>query len=102
MRGQRQSCRASPGALQHDVLEMIFHELAHARAAVDVRDDLEQEIWYGERDLDGVQVGLAVLVAHRAGRNVRNPACRRAYRPRSAISGWRASSEIPRARARRR
>src|SRR5262249_24326739 len=33
MRGQRQSRGAGPGALQNDVLEMIFHELAHAGAA---------------------------------------------------------------------
>src|SRR5215475_1777059 len=38
MRGQRQSRRASPGALQRNVFEIIFHELAHPRAAVDVRD----------------------------------------------------------------
>src|SRR5262249_40387618 len=78
MRGQRQSRGASPGALQGDVLEIIFHELAHTQAAVDVRDDLEQEIWYGERGLDGVEVGLAVLVAHRAGRNPKRSVIQRA------------------------
>src|SRR5215475_7681760 len=30
MRGQRQSCGAGPGTLQRNVLEMVFHELAHA------------------------------------------------------------------------
>src|SRR5499427_116405 len=69
MRGQRQSCGAGPGTLQRNVLQMIFHELAHARRAVDVGDDLQQEIRHRERGLDGVQVGLAVLITHRAGRD---------------------------------
>src|SRR5215470_16656388 len=33
MRGEPQSCGTGPGALQRNVLEIIFHELAHARAA---------------------------------------------------------------------
>ena len=36
--------RARPGALHHDVLEAIVHELADARASVDMRDDLQQII----------------------------------------------------------
>src|SRR5215470_9827648 len=78
MRGQRQSCGAGPGALQGNVLEIIFHELAHARATVDVRDDLQQEIRCGERGFDRIQVGLAVLVAHRAGRNAKRSIVQRA------------------------
>src|SRR5215831_15683351 len=69
MRGQCQSRGAGPGALQRNVLEMVFHELAHARAAVDVGDDLQQEIRQRERGFDGLQVGLAVLITHRTGRD---------------------------------
>src|SRR5262245_11720853 len=54
VRGQRQSGRAGPGALHEHVLEMIFYELAYTRAAVDVRDDLQQEIRHRERGLDRV------------------------------------------------
>src|SRR5262245_15114572 len=42
MRGQRQGCGPGPSALQRNVLEIIFHELAYARAAVHVRDDFQQ------------------------------------------------------------
>src|SRR5215471_11215228 len=78
MRGQRQGCGAGPGALERNVLQIIFHELAHARAAVDVRDDLQQEIRQRERGFDGLQVGLAVLIAHRAGRDPKRSVIERA------------------------
>src|SRR6516164_11775601 len=78
MRGQRQSCGAGPGALERNILEIIFHELAHARAAVDVRDDLQQEIRHRERGFDRIQVGLTVLVAHRARRNAKRSVIQRA------------------------
>src|SRR5262249_13607714 len=75
---QRQSRGTGPGALQCNVLEMILHELAHPRAAVDVRDDLQQEIREVERGFDGLQVGLAVLIAHRAGRDPKRSVVQRA------------------------
>lgn len=43
VRGQRKCSRAGPGAFQVDVLQAVFDQLADARRAVDVRDDLEQE-----------------------------------------------------------
>jgi hypothetical protein len=52
---------------------MVFDEFADARRAVDMRNDLEQKIWSRERSFDLRQVGFAVLVAHRAGRNAKRP-----------------------------
>ena len=37
-----------PGTFEFNVFEMIFDELANARSAVDMRDDLEQEIGRSE------------------------------------------------------
>src|SRR5262245_25461828 len=78
MRGQRQSRGTGPGALQRYVLKLIFHELAHARPAVDVRDDLEQEIRQRHRGFDGVEVGLAVLITHGSGRDPKRSVIQRA------------------------
>src|SRR5713226_862031 len=61
--------RSGPRALQQDVLEMIANQLANARRAVDVRDDLEEEARLVERPHDRGVVELAVLEAHRAGRD---------------------------------
>ena len=36
--------RPGPRTLQDDVLKPVLNELANPRAAVDVRDDLEQEV----------------------------------------------------------
>src|SRR4051794_28167100 len=44
MRRERNRARAGPRPLERHVLEVIFDELADARAAVDVRNDLEQKI----------------------------------------------------------
>src|SRR5215470_11827709 len=49
MRVERQRARAGPRTLDRDVLEIILDQLANARAAVDMRDDLQQEIRRGER-----------------------------------------------------
>src|SRR5262249_18331998 len=61
---QGESCRPSPGSFQYDVLEVVFDELADARTAVDVRNDLEQEVRLVESRLDVRQLGLTVFVAH--------------------------------------
>src|SRR5262245_24741686 len=69
MRGERQGARPDPRALDRDVLEAILDQLADARAAVDMRDDLQQEIRRGERRLGRRKIGLFVLVSHRRGRD---------------------------------
>src|SRR5260370_31955922 len=69
VRGQRQGCGAGPYSLQNDVLEMIFDELADARGAVDVRNNLQQEIRCLKQSHGMRQVGSAVLKPHCAGRN---------------------------------
>src|SRR5271169_4865744 len=56
--------RAGPGALNRHVLEVIAHQLADARRAIDVRDDLDHERWPGEGLLQRRRVDLAMLVAH--------------------------------------
>src|SRR6266446_6896843 len=67
MRRERKRCRPRPRALERDVLEIIFDELADSRAAVDVRDDLEQKVRGRERSADRVEVGGFVLVSHAGG-----------------------------------
>ena len=37
-----------PRALYRDIFEMVLDELADARRAVDMRDNLEQKIWSRE------------------------------------------------------
>src|SRR5690348_17801386 len=69
MRIERQRRRSGPGAFQHHVLEAVFDELANARAAIDMRDDLQEEIWRGQTVLHGREIGAAMLVAHGAGRD---------------------------------
>src|ERR1700704_2476501 len=73
MRAERQRARTGPRALDRDVLEMVLDQFANARAAVDMRDDLQEEIRRGERRLGGRQIGLFVLVAHRPGRDPHRP-----------------------------
>src|SRR5262249_29071202 len=67
VRRERKRRWPRPRALERDVLEIIFDELADARAAVDVGNDLEQKVRGGERSADRVHVGGFVLVSH-AGR----------------------------------
>src|SRR6516162_7290736 len=52
MRRERKRRRACPRALERNVLEIIFDELADSRAAVDVRNDLEQKVRGRERSAD--------------------------------------------------
>src|SRR5262249_38496448 len=42
MRGECERRRTGPGALEHDILEVILDQFADPRAAVDVRNDLEE------------------------------------------------------------
>ena len=64
---QLQRGRALPGAVQGHVLAAVAHQLAHARRAVHVRDDLEQVVLAGDGGQRLVMVERAVLVAHGAG-----------------------------------
>src|SRR5262245_13728763 len=77
VRGKRQRRRAGPGALERDVLEIVLNKLADPRAAVDVRDDLEQEVGRRQRGTDGVEIGGLVLVSHRGGRHPDRPVVER-------------------------
>src|SRR5262245_19629691 len=61
---KRERGRTGPGALHLDILEIVLDELADARAAIDVGNDLEKEVRRRQRSLDGLQIGGAVLVAH--------------------------------------
>src|SRR5215472_2983034 len=68
------ACRSSaPGPVQAsfqiDVLKVVFDQLADPRATVDMRYDLQKEIWRLERSLDGGVIGRLVLVAHGPGRH---------------------------------
>src|SRR6202022_3950414 len=69
MRRQMERRRPGPRAFDRDVLEMIFDQFADAWRAVDMRNDLEQEVRRRKRSPDLRQIGLAVLVAHRASGN---------------------------------
>src|SRR5262245_60779935 len=67
VRMQIERARPGPGALQLDVLKVVFDQLANPRAAVDMRYDIQKEIWRLERGLDGDVIGRFVLVTHSAG-----------------------------------
>src|SRR5712692_8089657 len=69
MRVKVERSRPGPCALHVDILAMVAHQLADARSAVDMRDDLEQEIRRGEFSRLSRGVEGAMLVAHGAGRN---------------------------------
>src|SRR5450631_1394581 len=69
MRRQMERRRPGPRALYRDVLEMIFDQFADAWRAVDMRNDLEQEVRRRKRSPDLRQIGLAVFVTHRASGN---------------------------------
>ena len=69
VRRQMQRRRPGPRALYRDILEMIFDQFADAWRAVDMRNDLEEEVRRRKRSSDLRQIGFAVFVAHRAGGN---------------------------------
>src|SRR5262249_4644543 len=66
VREQGELGRPGPRSLQIDVGQVVLDELADAWRAVDVRDDLEQEIGRLQRSFDRGEVRLPVLVSHRA------------------------------------
>ena len=45
MRRQMERRRPGPRALYRDIFQVVFDQFADARRAVDMRNDLEQEIW---------------------------------------------------------
>src|SRR5215831_8612676 len=78
VRRERKRRRARPRALERDVLEIIFDDLADPRAAVDVRNDLEQKVRGRERSADRVEIGGFVLVSHGGGGDADRPVVERA------------------------
>ena len=52
MRRQMKRRRPGPRALDRDILEMIFDQFADAWRAVDMRNDLEQEVRRRKRSSD--------------------------------------------------
>ena len=61
------------GALELNVLQIIFDQLANAWTAVRMGDDLEQEVGRGERGQHRRRIGRLVLVTHGASRNPHGP-----------------------------
>src|SRR5262249_26693447 len=78
IRRERKGRRARPRAFERDVVEIIFDELADARAAVDVRNDLEQKVRGRERSAHRVEIGGLVLVPHGGGGDPDRPIVERA------------------------
>src|SRR5262245_62652830 len=64
VREQGEFGRAGPCSLQIDIGEIVLNELADAWRAVDVRNDLEQEIGCRQGSLYCCEVGFLVLVPH--------------------------------------
>src|SRR6185437_8096095 len=64
MRNQRQRSRPVPSALHVDIQQRIFHQLANAGAAIDVGDNLEQEVRGREPSFYGVEIRREVLITH--------------------------------------
>src|SRR5712671_3503352 len=67
VRHQRQRAWPGPGTFDRDILEIIFHQFAYPGRAIDMRDDLEEEIRRRKRGPDGLAIERLMLVAHRAG-----------------------------------
>src|SRR5262249_23401576 len=59
--------RSGRGAFEVDVFKVVFDQLADPRAAVDMRYDLQKEIWRLERGLDGRVISRLVLKTHGPG-----------------------------------
>src|SRR6516225_648443 len=75
---QIERARSGPSALQIDVLKVVFDQLADPRATVDIRYDLQKEIWRLECGLDSGVIGRLVLVTHSAGRHAHRAVIERA------------------------
>src|SRR5262249_17624604 len=61
---QIERSRTGPGTLEVDVFKVVFDQLADPQAAVDMRYDLQKEIWCLERGLDGRVISRLVLKTH--------------------------------------
>src|SRR6476620_1651396 len=79
MRPQIQGRWTRPGPLQIDLFQVVLDELADAWRAVDMGNDLEQEVRFRERRLHGCKIGGSVLVAHGDGRNADRAVIERAH-----------------------
>src|SRR5215475_700541 len=66
VREQGELGRPGPRSLQIDIGEIVLDQLADACRAVDVRNDLEQEIGRQQGSFYGCEIRLLVLVSHRA------------------------------------
>src|SRR4029079_106573 len=78
MWAQNETRRSRPGAFHGDVLEPVIDKLENPRTAVDMRNDLQQVVRFGERSGNGFQVGGRMLVSHRAGRDAHDSVVERA------------------------
>src|SRR6266496_2630421 len=67
VREQAERRWAGPCLFQHDVFEMEAHQLANPRAAIDMGNDLEDEIRRLHAVQHGVMIGRTMLVAHGGG-----------------------------------
>ena len=59
--------RPRPCTVEVDILEMVFNQFANARTAVDMWNDLEQEVGFGKRGEHRRRISGFVLVTHGAG-----------------------------------
>jgi hypothetical protein len=55
-----------PCTMDVDILETVFNQFANARAAVDMWNDLEQEVGFGKRGQNRRRIGGFVLGTHGA------------------------------------
>src|SRR6185437_14807905 len=78
MRAQIERGRPGPGALERDILEVVLDDLADARRAVDMRDDLQEEVRRRQRRLHRRQIRRLVLVADRCRGDAHRPVIERA------------------------
>src|ERR1700737_1087716 len=56
---------APPRPLERHILQVVAHQLADARPAIDVRNDLDHEVRFGKAFEQGLAIDLMVFVAHR-------------------------------------
>src|SRR5258708_32165198 len=65
--------RSDPGAFHLDVGQEVLNQLADARAAVDMRNDLEQVVRGFQGSANRSHICLPILVAHGPGRDADSP-----------------------------
>src|ERR1700720_1770120 len=54
-----------PRTLERHILQVVAHQLADARPAIDVRNDLDHEVRLGKAFEQGLVIDLMMFVAHR-------------------------------------